>query len=81
MPPTVCDVIVVDDDPDFADSLVDLLEEETYRAMAFPTPEAAFEWLLLELREGWRSWFGARPTAAPHPIPSASTEPIKAAGT
>jgi FixJ family two-component response regulator len=46
MPPIVCDVIVVDDDPDFSDSLVDLLEEESYRAMAFPTPDAAFEWLL-----------------------------------
>lgn len=46
MAPTACDVIVVDDDPEFADSLVELLEEESYRAMAFPTPEGAFEWLL-----------------------------------
>lgn len=46
MPPITCDVIVVDDDPDFADSLVELLEEEKYRAMSFPTPEGAFEWLL-----------------------------------
>jgi FixJ family two-component response regulator len=41
-----CDVIVVDDDPDFALSLVELLEEENYRAKDFPVPEAAFEWLL-----------------------------------
>jgi two-component system response regulator TtrR len=46
MAPITCDVIVVDDDPDFADSLVELLEEEQYRAMSFPTPEGAFEWML-----------------------------------
>ena len=46
MPPIACDVIVVDDDPDFADSLVELLEEEKYRAMSFATPEGAFEWML-----------------------------------
>lgn len=41
-----CDVIVIDDDAEFADSLVELLEEEGYQATAFGTPEAAFEWLL-----------------------------------
>jgi DNA-binding NtrC family response regulator len=41
-----CDVVVVDDDADFAQSLVALLEYERYSVQSFPTPEAAFEWLL-----------------------------------
>jgi DNA-binding NtrC family response regulator len=41
-----CDVVVVDDDPDFAESLADLLRDEDYTVESFSTPEAAFEWLL-----------------------------------
>jgi hypothetical protein len=28
---------------------------------------AAAQWLLLELREGWRSWFGSAPSSEPLP--------------
>src|SRR5262245_52044316 len=45
-----CSIVIVDDDPDFASSLGNLLEEEGREVHTFPTPEGAFEWLLDEGR-------------------------------
>jgi twitching motility two-component system response regulator PilH len=42
----VCEVVLIDDDPDFAGSLTEVLEHEGHDVHAFSTPEAAFEWLL-----------------------------------
>lgn len=41
-----CEIVLVDDDPDFAGSLADLLELEGHKVHCFYTPEAAFEWML-----------------------------------
>jgi flavin-dependent dehydrogenase len=41
---------------------------------------AAAQWLLLELREGWRSWFGSAVVPTPAPQPAAEVrEPVKVA--
>jgi DNA-binding NtrC family response regulator len=45
-----CEIVLVDDDPVFAASLADILEDEGRRVHKFTTPEAAFEWLLTEGR-------------------------------
>jgi DNA-binding NtrC family response regulator len=42
----VCEIVLVDDDPEFAASLAEVLEHEGHRVHVFDTPEAAFEWLL-----------------------------------
>jgi twitching motility two-component system response regulator PilH len=42
----VCEVVLIDDDPDFSGSLCEVLEHEGHNVHAFSTPEAAFEWLL-----------------------------------
>src|SRR5881394_2451378 len=42
----VCEIVLVDDDPEFAASLADVLEHEGHNVHVFHTPEAAFEWLL-----------------------------------
>jgi DNA-binding NtrC family response regulator len=42
----VCEIVLVDDDPEFAASLADVLEQEGHSVHVFETPEAAFEWLL-----------------------------------
>jgi DNA-binding NtrC family response regulator len=41
-----CDIVVVDDEPEFASSLADVLREAGHEVETFATPEAAFEWLL-----------------------------------
>jgi DNA-binding NtrC family response regulator len=41
-----CEIVLVDDDPEFATSLSDVLEHEGYLVHTFDRPEAAFEWLL-----------------------------------
>jgi DNA-binding NtrC family response regulator len=41
-----CDIVLVDDEEDFAQSLADVLRDAGYTVETFPTPEAAFEWLL-----------------------------------
>jgi len=41
-----CEIVIVDDDPDFASSLADVLEHEGHEVEIFATPEAAFERLL-----------------------------------
>jgi DNA-binding NtrC family response regulator len=41
-----CDIVVVDDEPDFANSLADVLRDAGHTVETFSTPEAAFEWLL-----------------------------------
>jgi DNA-binding NtrC family response regulator len=40
------DIVLVDDEPDFAESLADVLREAGHTVETFATPEAAFEWLL-----------------------------------
>jgi DNA-binding NtrC family response regulator len=42
----VCEIVLVDDDPEFATSLAEVLEHEGHHVHVFETPEAAFEWLL-----------------------------------
>jgi DNA-binding NtrC family response regulator len=41
-----CDIVLVDDEPEFAVALADILGEAGYEVEIFPTPEAAVEWLL-----------------------------------
>jgi DNA-binding NtrC family response regulator len=41
-----CDIVLVDDEADFAESLADVLRESGYTVETFETPEMAFEWLL-----------------------------------
>jgi DNA-binding NtrC family response regulator len=41
-----CGLALVDDDPDFAGTLAQLLEEEGFGVHVFETPEEAFEWML-----------------------------------
>src|SRR5258708_14597266 len=41
-----CEIVIVDDDPDFASSLADVVEHEGHEVEIFATPEAAFERLL-----------------------------------
>jgi DNA-binding NtrC family response regulator len=41
-----CDIVLVDDDPEFAESLAQVLRDEDYVVWIFPTPEDAIEWLL-----------------------------------
>ena len=41
-----CDIVVVDDEPEFASSLADVLREAGYEVETFGTPEGAVEWLL-----------------------------------
>lgn len=41
-----CDIVLVDDEADFAESLADVLREAGYTVETFETPEVAFEWLL-----------------------------------
>jgi two-component system nitrogen regulation response regulator NtrX len=41
-----CEIVLVDDDPEFAASMADVLEHEGHCVHVFETPEAAFEWLL-----------------------------------
>jgi DNA-binding NtrC family response regulator len=41
-----CDIVLVDDEPDFAESLADVLRDAGYTVETFETPEVAFEWLL-----------------------------------
>jgi flavin-dependent dehydrogenase len=54
------------------------------RTSAMPVVKALFAWSLLELKEGWRSWFGFKteaPLAAPEAFPGAQAEkPAVAAG-
>ncbi len=40
------DIVLVDDEPDFAESLADVLRGAGHTVETFATPEAAFEWLL-----------------------------------
>jgi DNA-binding NtrC family response regulator len=40
------DIVLVDDEPDFAQSLADVLRAAGHTVETFETPEAAFEWLL-----------------------------------
>jgi hypothetical protein len=46
-------------------------------ASARPVIKATLSWLWLELKEGWRSWFGPKP--APSPIESSKPAPNPAA--
>lgn len=41
-----CDIVLIDDDPDFAESLADALRHELHTVTVFSTPEDAIEWLL-----------------------------------
>ncbi len=41
-----CDIVLVDDDREFAESLAEVLRDEGYGVSIFPTPEDAIEWLL-----------------------------------
>jgi len=41
-----CDIIIVEDDLDFAESLADVLREEGYGVRTFAVPEDAIEYLL-----------------------------------
>jgi DNA-binding NtrC family response regulator len=41
-----CDILVVEDDKEFADSLADVLRDEGYGVVVFAVPEDAIEWLL-----------------------------------
>jgi DNA-binding NtrC family response regulator len=45
-----CEIVIVDDDPDFAATLSEVLEDEGFAVQTFPTPEGAFEWLLSSRR-------------------------------
>jgi DNA-binding NtrC family response regulator len=47
----VCEILLVDDDPDFSTSLAELLEEEGLSVTCFETPDEAFEWLLVTAAE------------------------------
>jgi len=42
-----CEIVIVDDDPEFATSLADVLEHEGHEVESFATPEAALERLLV----------------------------------
>ena len=41
-----CDILVVEDDKEFAESLAEVLRDEGYRVTVFTMPEDAIEWLL-----------------------------------
>jgi DNA-binding NtrC family response regulator len=41
-----CEIVLVDDDAEFAVSLAEILTLEGHKVDVFETPEAAFEWLL-----------------------------------
>jgi DNA-binding NtrC family response regulator len=41
-----CEIVLVDDDPEFSASMASMLEDEGYEVHVFSTPEAAFDWLL-----------------------------------
>ncbi|HEX4404031.1 MAG TPA: response regulator [Polyangia bacterium] len=41
-----CEIVLVDDDAEFATSLAEILTLEGHKVDVFETPEAAFEWLL-----------------------------------
>src|SRR6476620_4354446 len=41
-----CEIVLVDDDPEFSASMASMLEDEGYEVHLFSTPEAAFDWLL-----------------------------------
>jgi DNA-binding NtrC family response regulator len=41
-----CEIVLIDDDPEFAESLADVLEHEGHNVHVFSTPEGGFEWLL-----------------------------------
>jgi DNA-binding NtrC family response regulator len=41
-----CEIVLVDDEPDFANSLADVLRDAGHTVETFGTPESAFEWLL-----------------------------------
>ena len=41
-----CDILLVEDDKEFADSLSDVLRDEGYGVTSFAMPEDAIEWLL-----------------------------------
>lgn len=43
-----CEIVLVDDDPEFAASLADILEDAGRSVQKFSTPEAAIDWLLAE---------------------------------
>lgn len=41
-----CDIVLVEDDKEFAESLADVLRDEGYGVTVFTVPEDAIEWLL-----------------------------------
>lgn len=41
-----CDIVLVEDDEDFAESLADVLRDEGHGVTTFAVPEEAIEWLL-----------------------------------
>ncbi len=41
-----CDIVIVEDDKEFSDSLADVLRDEGYGITCFAMPEDAIEWLL-----------------------------------
>ena len=41
-----CDIVLVEDDKEFADSLADVLRDEGYGVTTFAMPEEAIEWML-----------------------------------
>jgi DNA-binding NtrC family response regulator len=47
-----CEIVLVDDDPEFATGLADILTLEGHKVDVFETPEGAFEWLLAGGRAG-----------------------------
>lgn len=44
--PVACDILLVEDDKEFADSLAEALRDEGYGVTTFAMPEDAIEWLL-----------------------------------
>jgi DNA-binding NtrC family response regulator len=47
-----CEIVLVDDDPEFATGLAEILTLEGHKVDVFETPEGAFEWLLAGGRAG-----------------------------